>query len=71
MYAILDQIKYQVLTPTFAIDICFQCMKVLNIPFSCVCNHVWQFLEKEVYKSDVPSLYSGVTTLIENLIKLK
>ncbi|KAL7286868.1 hypothetical protein TKK_0019002 [Trichogramma kaykai] len=49
-----------------AVDICFKFNKVLHENFSCISDHVWHFLEKEVYKFE-KSVDKGVNDLIKLL----
>ncbi|XP_043470179.1 uncharacterized protein LOC122503626 [Leptopilina heterotoma] len=69
-FVVLDNYKYQVSSPVVAVDICFQCMKVFGEKYSSVCNHVWQFIEREVYKFEVKDLYTAVASVIENMRKV-
>lgn len=68
-YVIFDKYKYKVSTTTSAVNLCFQCMKVLHEKYSSVSNHLWQFLESEVYEMNVENVYSSVISLKENLRK--
>lgn len=67
---VIENYKYQVTLPVAAVDLCFQSIKILGEKFSPVCNHVWQFIEREVFKFEVKDLYNTVTTVIENMQKL-
>ena len=66
-FVVAEPIKYQLTTPSDAINICFQLMKIFNQPYSSICNHVWELLEKQIYGFDVKSPFGNVTTLIEKL----
>ena len=60
---------YQVPSLLHGVDACFQIMKVLNEPFSAVCNHVWQFLESQVYGIPCEGV-SALTTLIQQITEI-
>ena len=66
-YVIVADNTYQVHSSLHVVDICFQFMKVLQEPYSHVCCHVWQFLERFVYQFPITNLYKGVTELIQAL----
>ena len=67
-YVVIQNQTYQVNSPTQAVDICFQFVRVFHSKFSHMCNHVWQFIEKEAYDmTSTSTMYKGVSELIESI----
>lgn len=66
-YVISGNHTYQVATPSQAVDLCFQFVKVFQKQFSHVCSHVWQLIEREIYKFEIPSLYGAVAHVVNQL----
>lgn len=66
-YVIIGNHTYQVASPSKAIDLCFQSVKVFQKDFSHICNHVWQFLEREIFQFHVPNILGTVAEVINQL----
>ena len=66
-FVIVEPLRYQVNSVSEAINVCFQVMKIFEEPYSQICNHLWEFIEKKVYGFVVNDAYVGVTWLIEQL----
>ena len=66
-YVIVEDHTYQLATASAAVDVCFQIVKVFKKNISSVSNHVWQFLEKQVYDFQVPNLSRSISMLIDKL----
>lgn len=67
---IIGDIRYQVRTAAEAVDLHFQFLKIFHKKFPLVCNHIFEFLEIEVYDFDLKQMYTGVNTLITSLKKI-
>lgn len=66
---VIENHEYQVTFPVAEIDLCFQSMKMFGEKFSPVCNHVWQFIEREIYNFEVKDLYKANANVIEGMLK--
>ena len=48
-------------------DVCFQCMKVFDVDFSQLSNHIWEFLQSEVYGLEVVNKVKILCDLIDSV----
>ena len=66
-FVIAEPLRYQVSSVSEAISVCFQLMKIFQEPYSKICNHLWEFIEKRIYGFDLKDPHAGVIGLIELL----
>lgn len=68
-YTVIDSCQYKFPIPLLAIDACYKVMKMFHESPSAICNHVWEFLECEGYRSKT-EMSAVVATLVEKIRKL-
>lgn len=66
-YIIVGNHMYQVKSCTDAVNICYQITKTLFNNYSLINNHVWQFIEREVYGNSETKVCSATLKVIEGL----
>lgn len=69
-YVVVGNYKYLVDSPTQAVAVCLEFVKVFHTEFSHVSKHVWHFILKEMFHFEIPDLSKGVSDLIVSLNKL-
>lgn len=66
-YIIVGEHIYQVQSSTGTVNICYQLTKVLFKDFSLINNHVWKFIEREVFQFSDVKIIGNVCKVIEEL----
>ncbi|XP_053607240.1 uncharacterized protein LOC128673433 isoform X3 [Plodia interpunctella] len=68
-YVILNNVRYEVTTVLDAVDACFKIIFVLNAKYPSESKHVWQFIQKAMFKLDTKydKVFTTVNTLITDL----
>lgn len=67
VYVIVGECRFKVDSIVLGVELCFQCIKIFFKGSPVASNHIWEFIEQEVYKRKVEGIYKPVISLIEQL----
>lgn len=67
--AVIGKTTYQLTSPFDAVDLVFKFTQAFQKEYSKFSNHIWYFLENQVYKNNNNNLARSVTKMIDQLNK--